>query len=173
MLREEDVPTAQPPSAAGSRVPRPDEDRQRAEGAEAAESQGASPAGGLSLPIPDERLRCRKAFQTLYQRGRSIRGSFMVLIFIPNGRAETRRAFVTSKKIGSAVVRNRCRRRLREAHLRIRGQVDLRGVDLALVARARCKDASFQDLLEEMERLYRAAGFGPPSGSDREDLAKA
>ena len=159
MLSEADIPAAPSAAPANAWFPYPDADRERSPRAEAAKGKGTPPPDSLVLRARDERLRCRKDFQSLYTRGKAIRGSLMVLIFIPNERAETRRGFVASGKIGGAVVRNRCKRLLREAYRQLRSSVGLDGLDLILIARPRCREARMARVVQELEELYRAAGL--------------
>lgn len=51
----------------------------------------------------------------VYRKGRTVRGNFCAIKFMPNGREGYRAAVVVSKKVSkSAVVRNRIRRRIYE-----------------------------------------------------------
>jgi ribonuclease P protein component len=64
-------------------------------------------------------------------------------------------AVIASRRVGGAVQRNRAKRRLREL---IR-QLPLRGeVDLVIVARSRCVEASFAELGVELVELCTAMG---------------
>ena len=66
--------------------------------------------------------------------------------------APVRLGFTVTKKVGNAVVRNRARRRLREAarlHLRAH---PLHGVDLVLVGRAGTLDRPFDQLVGDVGR---------------------
>ena len=64
--------------------------------------------------------------------------------------------FVTSKRIGGAVARNRVRRRLRE--IVRRGQHGLRkGFWLVLIARPSAADADYEALEKDWHRLIKRA----------------
>jgi ribonuclease P protein component len=63
---------------------------------------------------PLERIRKKSDFASLYREGGRFRGRFFTLVFLRNGRAYSRLGVVASRKVGSAVVRNRVKRRLRE-----------------------------------------------------------
>jgi ribonuclease P protein component len=58
--------------------------------------------------------------------------------------------FTASKKVGGAVVRNRARRRLKEAARQILPQHGLPGADYVLVARASTADAPWASLLDDV-----------------------
>ena len=59
-------------------------------------------------------LKKNHEFQRLYRKGKSAAGSCMVVYCRKNGLGRSRLGLTASVKLGKAVVRNRCRRRLRE-----------------------------------------------------------
>lgn len=82
--------------------------------------------------------------------------------------------FVVSRKVGNAVVRNRVRRRLREAlrlHLRERAEAGARAsFDLLVIVRPSAAEADYQRLATSLVRaLERALGDG--SGERRRQRA--
>lgn len=60
-----------------------------------------------------ERLRYRKDFSLIYAEGKRYRGRYFILVYLPNDLGTSRFAAVASKKIGSAVTRNRAKRRIK------------------------------------------------------------
>jgi ribonuclease P protein component len=80
----------------------------------------------------------------------------MVLCLLPNGESASRCGFVTSRRIGKAVERNRTRRRLSEA---VRSLWDLvePGWDMVWIARPGVSEAEFPDLQDACARLLRRA----------------
>lgn len=173
VLSEADIPATPSPAPQNARVSHPDADGERPARAEKATGEGAQPPDRLILRARDERLRCRKDFQRLYERGRTVRGRVLVMVFMPNERAKTRRGFVASGRIGNAVVRNRCKRLLREAYRQLRGGVELDGLDLVLIARPNCREAGIALVLQELEALYRAAGLWMSPTRSRGDPTEA
>jgi ribonuclease P protein component len=66
--------------------------------------------------------------------------------------------FTTTKKIGNAVVRNRARRRLREAARALAPEFALPGVDYVFLATETTATAPWPDLLDDMKQaLVRLA----------------
>jgi ribonuclease P protein component len=61
------------------------------------------------------RLRRRKDFDNVFRKGRAWSNDLLVLRSLPNDLPHNRYGFITSRRLGKAVVRNRTRRRLREA----------------------------------------------------------
>ena len=72
--------------------------------------------------------------------------------------APARIGFTVTKKVGNAVVRNRARRRLKEAaRLELAGR-PLAGVDLVLIGRDGTKSRDFLDLRDDFRRALRKTG---------------
>ncbi len=62
------------------------------------------------------RLKKKKDFENVAQKGRQVNRGFLVLKFTPNGKNENRFGFVVSKKVlKRAVDRNKIKRQLRHA----------------------------------------------------------
>ncbi|MDK2856111.1 MAG: ribonuclease protein component [Bacillota bacterium] len=104
-----------------------------------------------------ETLTENAEFQELYRRGRSYVGRFLVVYALERGGARTRVGFTVGKKVGSAVARNRVRRRLREAYRLLYPGI-AEGYDLVIVGRTRARDVRFGALVEELKSLLRKAG---------------
>jgi ribonuclease P protein component len=72
--------------------------------------------------------------------------------------APARIGFTVTKKIGNAVVRNRTRRRLKEAARLELEQHPVAGVDLVLIGREGTRGRDFLDLRDDFRRALRKAG---------------
>ena len=90
-------------------------------------------------------------FRRLYQKGASAVGGGMVLYCRKNRLGHNRLGVTVSVKLGHAVVRNRARRRLREA-FRLAQPRMRQGYDVILVARSRSVDGSYRKLTEALDR---------------------
>ena len=93
-------------------------------------------------------------FRRMYQKGASAVGNGMVVYCRKNKLGHNRLGLTASTKLGHAVVRNRCRRRLREVY-RLNGDKLRQGWDILLVARSRTATLSWQDLNDTFLRLCR------------------
>ena len=100
---------------------------------------------------PDQRIRRFRDFQTLRKSRIARAHPLIALRAVPNELPYHRFGFVVSKRVSKlAVVRNRVRRRMKEAVRRFPwGE----GWDLLIIARAGAGDAAFADLRDAIERL--------------------
>ena len=107
-----------------------------------------------------ERLRKRKEFLGVYERGDKIQSTYFVLYMLENGRPHHRLGITASRKIGRAVVRNRIKRRLREI-FRTNKQAVFPHCDLVVNAKrsaARARNQQIQeDILKGILRWKRKA----------------
>lgn len=157
-ISEEDVSTAQPPTAASPRIPHPDEVCRWAKGPQPPKGKGAATLDRLAPPDCDGRLRTKRDFQTLYNEGRAVQGKLMTLLFRKNSGGRNRCAYIASKKVGNAVRRNRAKRLLREAHRIVRSYI-ISGIDMALIARSACGKAHVRAVSCELEELCKKAAL--------------
>jgi ribonuclease P protein component len=109
---------------------------------------------------PDQRLRSNAEFARVRAAGRSVAHLLLVVIVVPNEREQTRVGVTVSRRVGTAVVRNRVKRRLGEA-LRARYAGLPGGHDLVLVARPAIARASWIELNAALDRTLARAGLCP------------
>ena len=86
------------------------------------------------------KLCLNKNFQAVYKSGKSYANKQLVVYVLPNQSVKRRVGFAAGKRLGSAVVRNRLKRLLREAYRHHQSKL-VAGVDLVLVARQPLVDA--------------------------------
>ncbi len=113
------------------------------------------------------RLRRPKQFQRVRREGRSYQRKFLILTVVANRRRNSRCGFVVGRRVGTAVVRNRARRRVREA-VRLAFPLIRPGFDLVFVIRSgNATGVSFHELQALVETLLREAGLWnePPAQS--------
>lgn len=102
------------------------------------------------------RLRLRKDFDAVFRQGRSWNNELLVLRTLPNDLSHSRFGFVTSKRLGGAVVRNRVRRRLREA---VRLLPLEPAWDVVVSAKAAAARADYHELNRAVSDLLAKAGI--------------
>jgi ribonuclease P protein component len=117
-----------------------------------------APAGSFSFPKA-RRLTHRSEYERVKRGGITQRGKFLMLNVMPVENARPWRAgFVTSGRLGGAVVRNRVRRRLRE--IVRRHQHEMRqGSWFVIIARYGAATATYAGLEDEWLRLARRASI--------------
>ena len=105
------------------------------------------------------RLSTASEFDRVKSNGVSCHGRFMVLSVLKNPpSAETKIGFITSRRIGGAVERNRVRRRFREI-VRVARPALQPSLWLVLIARKNAVEASFQSLQREWLQLAQRASI--------------
>jgi ribonuclease P protein component len=106
------------------------------------------------------RLTRRSEFLAAAAKGRRAAVHGLVLQALPrDDQALARLGFTVTKKVGNAVVRNRTRRRLKEAarlHLRDHPAT---GVDLVLIGRDTTRRRPFAELIDDLRRALAKAGI--------------
>jgi ribonuclease P protein component len=101
-----------------------------------------------------ERLRKKSQFASVYEHGRTWVNDFVVLKTLPNGLEWNRYGFVTGKRLGKAVVRNRVKRLLREV---VRATPAKTGWDVVFIARNQAATANYHELGASVAALLRRA----------------
>lgn len=102
-------------------------------------------------------LKLNHIFRRLYSTSGHA-NSYLVLYARKNRSATNRVGVTVSKKLGGAVVRNRVRRRLREVY-RLNETKFAPGWDIVVVARSRCVNAPFDQLIRAYLSLAEKAGI--------------
>ena len=106
----------------------------------------------------DQRIRRSADFRQVLATGRRAGDRLLLIAATPNGRCVSRIGFSVSKRVGTAVVRNRVKRRLREVFNQIIASEPGNGdhencLDIVVTARPAAAQASFEELRTSAERL--------------------
>ena len=109
-----------------------------------------------------ETLKSSGQFERVRREGRTWATPLVVLNAAPNSESIVRCGFITGKKVGKAVKRNRARRLIREA-VRLRLPLIKTGWDLVWIARQAIVDASFEAVGKSVdEALARGRLYASP-----------
>jgi ribonuclease P protein component len=105
-----------------------------------------------------ERLGSGAALDRLFRSGMRVQQPSFTLLWLEGTDGPRRAAFAAGRRVGGSVVRNRARRRLREAYRAQKGRVAV-GVHLCLIARRGADVAPFPELTGQVvEALGRTTG---------------
>lgn len=103
-------------------------------------------------PICENRL-----FRRLYRNGKSVVTPLFVLYLRKNGGDVNRLGITTSKTVGKAVQRNRCRRVLKEAYRLLEPELKT-GYDIVLVARTRTGQVAMNAVKDLLKTVLQRQG---------------
>ncbi|MGJ3238894.1 MAG: ribonuclease P protein component [Anaerolineae bacterium] len=102
------------------------------------------------------RLRHNADFQKLRQLGEVKRHPDMMISYLPNSISDNRYGFITSKRLGNAVKRNRVRRLMRES-VRLQHPHIKQGYDVLFIARPSLVGKPLQHVQRIVSDLLRRA----------------
>lgn len=110
-------------------------------------------ATGHALTLPkSSRVRKRAEFVRIQTSGVKIEAGCLMARASKRASGETRLGITISSKVGNAVVRNRVRRRVREAFRLSRAQFPP-GVDIIFIAKSKAHDATYEVLRRDVESV--------------------
>lgn len=97
-------------------------------------------------------------FRRMYSKAPSAVTPLLVVYCRKNRLGHNRLGVTVSTKLGGAVVRNRCRRRLREVYRLAQPRLR-QGYDVVIVARTRCAGAPWPKLTAAFDKACRQLGL--------------
>lgn len=110
-------------------------------------------------PIKPGRLKKRPEFLRVASSGKKAAVGGVVLQALPRpDENPARLGFTVTKKVGNAVVRNRTRRRLKEAARLLLAQRPVTGADLVLIGRDSTRKRNFIALQGDIRRALERTG---------------
>lgn len=181
---EEDVSTEQSQAEANARLSCPDGNTGRTSGAEAASRQGKETAHGsdpakTTAAVPrvrrafqsfdkSQRILKREEFLEVQAKGRRVvAGLFVVLTLARATPGKTRLGITASRKVGSAVVRNRIKRLIREFFRRHYEDLPP-SLDIVVIARMPRRRLTYADVERELGRVLLSAEG--PNAKDAQEV---
>lgn len=106
----------------------------------------------------ENRLKKRKEFAYIFRKGESFSSKYLVLTYAPSKLKTFKIGFSCGKKVGKAVVRNKVKRRLKEAVYFYRNNIAPK-YNYIFVAKPSSCDASFDELKQNVEYLLKKANL--------------
>ena len=103
---------------------------------------------------PEDRVRRRSEYQAIQKRGRRLHTRHFVILVLPNETGRRRIGVTVTKKVSSAVGRNRVKRLVREVFRRNRGLFP-EGMDVVFVARSGAADLDYHRVLDEARGAFQ------------------
>lgn len=111
-------------------------------------------------------LKRNKDFRRLYASGKSAVTPYLATYCRRSGKPFNRIGITVGAKLGIAVVRNRARRRIREAY-RTHEHMFKTGYDIVFVCRGRTMNCNFKQLCDAMLRASTEMGVLLPEAKSR------
>jgi ribonuclease P protein component len=109
-------------------------------------------AGGYLV----ESLKKNKEFKKVYENGKSYATRNLVIYCLNYEKGKKNRyGLSVSTKIGSAVVRNKLKRRLREIIREFEKEKEFKGYDVIFIARKPVVQINYQHLKRDVKKLYK------------------
>ncbi len=104
--------------------------------------------------MPYDKLKKSREFSYVYRNGEKWVGRYVVILYVKNPLPGSRIGIVVSKKVGTAVVRNKIKRRLKEI-IRLNQDRIPEGLDIVIVAKSKAKVVSFWDLMDDLLKGFK------------------
>jgi len=113
----------------------------------------------LKFKLPKSiRLTKEKHFTYIFQNARKIQNRYLIVYFAPAKEKQGKVAFVASKRLGNAVIRNRCKRLLREFYRLNQHQIT-KTLDIVFVAKSNILNEKFCYINESFIELLKSCNL--------------
>jgi len=103
-------------------------------------------------------LKRNDDFQHVFRKGKTKGSSILVVFVMPNDMCFNRLGVTVSKKMGKAVLRNKLRRRIKEA-FRLFEQDLVAGHDIVILPKPDLAQAKFNNILKTLKFLLKKQGL--------------
>jgi len=100
------------------------------------------------------RLKKNSDFNVVYSKRRSMANKLLIIYITENELNNSRVGFVVSKKVGNSVIRSKVKRLMKESY-RINDNRFKLGYDIIFIARAECKNSTFNEIESAIIHLMK------------------
>jgi ribonuclease P protein component len=108
----------------------------------------------MKAPRKLQKLRNSQQFRRVYEQGQRFHTPFFSAFILKNDIGEQRIGITVTRKIGCAVIRNRCKRRLREIMRTYQYEgLNSTGFDLVINVKPGLAEADYRQLQESFTRV--------------------
>lgn len=104
----------------------------------------------------ENRLRKRKHFNYIYKNGEAASTAFVKIVFLKTRFQPFKVGFSVSRKIGKSVIRNKVKRRMKEAFFELTQLVN-KNYNYIVVAKQGIENLDYQKIKQELENGLRKA----------------
>ena len=101
-----------------------------------------------------ESLKKRKDFKLVFNKGKSLANSYLVMYIYSNGDSINRLGISVSKKVGNSVVRHRVTRLVKENYRLNESRIKT-GYDIIVIGRVNSSNAKYKDIEKSLINLLR------------------
>jgi len=101
-------------------------------------------------------LKKNKEFNYVYRRGKSVANKNLVLVFVKKKTPGLKVGFSISKKIGNAVIRNKTKRRLKEAFSSVFDDIE-KNTLMIFIARPDITALDYNGILKNLKHVLKKA----------------
>jgi ribonuclease P protein component len=108
-------------------------------------------------------------FKKVFSEGRRIEGKNLIIFILKNDYDFNRLGIIVKKETGKAVVRNKIKRRLKEAN-RLLNKKLLPGYDIIVLAKNNIKESDYFEICHDLESLFYKGKLFLPESSRKQEI---
>lgn len=103
-------------------------------------------------------LKNDREFQRIYKKGKSFANKYLIVFCMENKMNINRVGFVTTKKLGNSVKRNKYKRRLKESY-RLNSYKLKNGYDMIFLFRKDIPELKYKDINSALNHIISVSGL--------------